>query len=169
MNNIAKNSTNTSDRIDADAEDGTPSRFVSIALMLLLATAAFCASIQPAAADVQHTVYRCVGAKNSISYQDVPCAPHQHTSAKRRFTVHTIDPKAAAHKPAREQDKQRLERSTTRVIRIATTRTQKPKPPSRCKAAKAKRELDLQRLGFKRDFKLLSAIDGAVWDACKGL
>ncbi len=169
MNDIANDSTNTSARMDAHTEGDAPSRIVSIALMLLLAMAAFCASIRPASAEVQHTVYRCIGAKNTVSYQDVPCGPHQHTSATRRFAVHTVDPKTVAQAHARVQGQQRRERSATRVIRIATARTQKPKPLSRCEAAKAKRVSESQRLGFKRDFKLMSTIDGAVWDACKGL
>ncbi len=165
MDDIAKNSTNASNTNQTHTEDSTQPCFVSMTLMLLLATATFCASIRPASAEMQHTVYRCIGAKNAISYQDVPCAPHEHTSATRRFTV----PKAVAQDRARKQDEQHRERSATRVIRIASARAEKPRPPSRCEAAKAKRESGLERLGLKRDFALMSSLDRAVWDACKGL
>jgi Domain of unknown function (DUF4124) len=151
-----------------DADNRELSRFASTLLILLLAVAAFSASIDPATAAEQGTIYRCVDARGSVSYQDAPCAPELRTTAIRRYTAHAVDPAQAAHRRAIEQETERSNRSYTVVVRAAPDR-QKPKTPSRCETAKSKRESGLQRMGFKVSFAMMSELDSTVWDACKGL
>jgi Domain of unknown function (DUF4124) len=144
------------------------SRFASALLLLLLATATLSACIGPATAASQGTIYRCVDAKGGVSYQDTACAPELRTTAVRRYTSYTIDPALAAHRRAIVQEMGQSNRVYASVGRTAP-RSQRPKGPSRCQAAKTKRESVLQRVGLKRNFAMMSELDGAVWDACKGL
>jgi hypothetical protein len=149
--------------------DEHDSPFIGWLLLSLLAVAAFAASIAPASAEAQRTIYRCVGAKTAISYQDVPCASDQAMTALHRFKSTGVDPALAARSQAIEQEMDRRNHGRTSAARGAAARVQKPKAPSRCETAKAKRHTSLDKLGFKRDFEQMSALDRAVWDACKGL
>jgi Domain of unknown function (DUF4124) len=151
-----------------DASASELSRFASTLLMLLLATATLCACIGPAAAASQGTIYRCVAANGSVSYQDTACAPELRTTAIRRYTSHTIDPALAAHRRAIEQEMDRRNRANSAALRAVSIR-QTPKTPSQCDTAKAKRESAVKRAGLKRTFAMMSELDGEVWDVCKGL
>jgi hypothetical protein len=168
MRDIARSTTKHSNSDGPHGAEHRLSRYASGALRLLLAIAMLCASVAPVAAETQRTIYRCIGINRAISYQDVPCDPHQRTSATRRYTVETVEPTSDAQRRSRKETSHR-ERGAQRVTSIVVSKRQTPKPPSRCEAAKAKRESGLARLGFKRDFDLMSALDRTVWDACKGL
>ncbi len=154
--------------ISQNASASELSRFASTLLTLLLATATLCACIGPAAAGTQGTIYRCVDANGSVSYQDTACAPELRTTATRRYTSYTIDPALAAHRRAIEQEIDRRNRVNPAALRVVSVR-QTPKTPSHCEIAKAKRESAVKRAGLKRTFAKMSELDGAVWDVCKGL
>lgn len=155
------------DRTHAAAQ---PPRWLSRWLLSMLALAAGVATISPASAETERAVYRCIAAKGAVSYQDVPCAPEQRMTALYRFRPGAVDPALLARSRAIEQEMDLRNRGRVAAVRTAASgAAQKPKPLSRCEAAKSKREVSLQRLGLKRDFDLMSALDRAVWDACRGL
>jgi hypothetical protein len=151
----------------------TLTRVMSNLWMLLLVVVTFAASIcsvsAATSAEAQRTIYRCIGRQGVVSYQDVPCPHDQRMSTVHRFKTAMIDPVLSARSRAIEQEMDLRNRGHIGALRVSVPRSQKQKPPSRCETAKAKRETFLQKLGFRRDFALMSAIDRAVWDACQGL
>jgi hypothetical protein len=169
---MMRRDTDTDTYIDSKTEcpcDEHDTPLLGWLLLSLLAAAAFMSSIAPVSADAQRTIYRCVAAKAAVSYQDVPCASNQTMTALHRFKSTELNPALLARSRAIEQEMERRNHGRTSAARSTVSRAQKPKAPSRCEAAKAKRETSLDKLGFKRDFELMSALDRAVWDACQGL
>jgi hypothetical protein len=146
-----------------------PRRWLSPLILSILALAAGAASVAPASAETERAIYRCIAAKGAVSYQDSPCAPEQRTTVLYRFRSGAVDSALLARSRAIEQEMDLRNRGRVAAMRTAASgAVQKPKPPSRCESAKSKREVALQRLGLKRDFDLMSALDRAVWDACRG-
>lgn len=135
-------------------------RFALYLCLCLLAIAA------PAAAGTLHV---CRDARGVRSYQDTPCAAGTHKEGTRAFEAKALDPALLARTRAIETEMDRRNRGG--VARIAAVRggSRRPPGPSPCQAAKTRREATLKRVGLKRDFDLLSRLDGEVWDACKGL
>ena len=109
-------------------------------------------------------LYRCVDHAGHVSYQTASCPNGQRTDRTIQYipdptsipvtalstvpdTRSALKPGKRAHKPARS-------------LRMPRT--------SPCAQAKAKREQQLRRLGFKRSFDDLSRIDADVRAVCKG-
>ena len=107
-------------------------------------------------------LYRCVGPAGQVSYQSAPCPVGQRTDRTIEFTPDPVLPVAAIASAPR-----RLGTSKRSGSRHAGGRTRKAQP-SPCARAKAKRDAQLERLGFKRTFDDLSRIDAAVRAVCKG-
>ncbi|MCC7247465.1 MAG: DUF4124 domain-containing protein [Lysobacter sp.] len=150
-------------------------RFVPALLCLLLFAAALDAHFGEASAAsgtstvaTQGTIYRCIDRHGGVSYQDTGCSPQQRTSAVRRFTAQGIDPALVARSRAIAEEMDLRNRGDGRRIAVARGGARKPTPPSACETAKRTRKATLDRVGFKRDFALLSRLDNEVWDVCKG-
>lgn len=166
----------TSARFLREARPQRRTPFVSALLCLLLFAAAFDAQFGEAfaasgtsTAATQGTIYRCIDRHGGVSYQDTGCSPEQRIAEVRRFTVQGIDPALAARSRAITEEMDRRNRGDGRRIAVARGGARKPAPPSACETAKRSRKATLDRVGFKRDFALLSRLDNEVWDVCKGL
>lgn len=153
---------------DSEGNAANAPRWLSRLLLSMLAWAAGIATILPASAESERAIYRCASAQGAVSYQDAPCKPEHRMTALYRFRPGSTDSAALARSRAIEQEMDLRNRSRVAAVRPQVAKTS-AKPPSRCEAAKSKRAASLQRLGLKRDFDQMSALDRAVWDACQGL
>lgn len=125
-------------------------RMPLIGLLLLLAW--------PAAAE---TLYRCVARDGAVSYQSQSCSASARLD---RVVEYRPEPVASLEQPPpRPALTRRVER---RSVRTATPRH--TTAADRCRAGKAKREAALQRLGLKRTYAQLSALDAEAGAACGG-
>ncbi len=113
------------------------------------------------------TLHVCVDARGTRSYQDIPCAPQTRALGTRAYDKATVDPTLAARTRAIEAEMDRRNRAGGGRIVVAGG-ARRPAAPSACEAAKAKRKATLDRVGLKRNFDLLSRLDGDVWSVCKG-
>ena len=121
----------------------------------------FC--LLPGLASAGH-LYRCVNRAGHVSYQSASCTAGQRTDRTIEFTQQPESIPASASAAATDK---RVVSKSRKVVRQSSGTMRKP-PPSPCARAKARRELQLQRLGFKRSFDDLSRIDAAVRAVCKG-
>lgn len=120
----------------------------------------------PAHAD---TLYHCRDAHGVSVYQNEPCAGALRAVGEREFSHAAIDPALAAQTEAARQALERRRIESMRGARLAAVRQRRePRAEDPCKAAKARRESTLKRVGLKRSYDLLSQLDGDVWDVCKG-
>ncbi|WP_374248832.1 DUF4124 domain-containing protein [Thermomonas sp.] len=117
----------------------------------------------PAQAD---SLYRCIARDGAVSYQSQPCAARQRLD---RVVEYRTEPLAARSGGVPEVSRRQPRRYANgsggnRIVRVgsATTASQ------RCRAGKAKREAALQRLGLKRSYDQLSALDTQVRAVCGG-
>lgn len=129
------------------------------ALALLICALAACALAAPVRAD---SLYRCVAARGTVSYQNAPCAGNQRTDR-----VIDYQPEATpAAAPKSVAAHRRVVSVRRRWYRTTPIRRAVPTAADRCRKGKAKREAALQRLGLKRTFADLSRLDAAVRAAC---
>ncbi|TXI48942.1 MAG: DUF4124 domain-containing protein [Lysobacter sp.] len=148
--------------------------WVPVSLCLLLCVAGLDAhfgearAVEAASTGTQGTIYRCVDRGGGVSYQNTGCSPEQRTSAIRRYSAQGIDSALVARSRAIEQEMDRRNRGEGRRVAAARSGARKATPPSACETAKRNRENTLERVGFKRDFALLSRLDNEVWKVCKG-
>ncbi|TLX22384.1 DUF4124 domain-containing protein [Thermomonas fusca] len=112
------------------------------------------------------SLYRCVGRDGAVSYQSRACAARQRLD---RVVEYRAEPGAARSGGVPEVSRRQPRRYANgsggnRIVRVggATTASQ------RCRAGKAKREAALQRLGLKRSYDQLSALDMQVRAVCGG-
>lgn len=179
MHASARNTFRNAFAQDRHAAAITPPRrrasLVPVSLCLLLFVAGLdahfgesvAASGTPAAV-AQGAIYRCIDRHGSVSYQDTGCSPEQRTSAVRRYSAQGIDPALVAQSRAIAEEMDRRNRGDGRRIAVARGGAHKPASPSACETAKRTRKTTLDRVGFKRDFALLSRLDNDVWNVCKG-
>lgn len=117
--------------------------------------------VLPAAAD---SLFRCVARSGAVSYQSQPCSAQQRLD---RVVDYRPEPVAAhmgrASILARRQPHTTMRMAAARGIRGGTVTAS-----DRCRAAKSQREASLQRLGLKRTYDQLSALDAGVRAACGG-
>lgn len=113
------------------------------------------------------TLYRCVDRHAQVSYQSVACGSGQRTARTIEFVPEPVASGTAAkiRVPTRTTKPSRT-RSTVYASR--TPQGKRKRGSDVCRAAKAKREAQLERLGLKRTFNDLSRIDAAVRAACNG-
>lgn len=115
-------------------------------------------------------IHICVDRNGGVSYQSDPCGPGQRTREVRTFRTVAVDPQIQRRTREIEREMDRRNH-TTRVATAGRSGAGRSRPatPSPCQTAKDQRKRELARVGLKRNFDLLSRLDGAVWDACKGL
>ena len=128
----------------------------------LLLIALLFAFLPPAQAD---SLYRCIARDGVVSYQSQACAAQQRLD---RVVEYRPDPVMARVAPAsaisRRQPRRYARSAGTRSVRAVST----PTATQRCRTGKARREVALQRLGLKRTYAQLSALDAEVRAACAG-
>lgn len=123
-------------------------RLLAIALVLLAA---------PTHAE---TLYRCVTGNGAVSYQSHPCSASARLD---RVLEYRPDPVANVERaPARPSSIRRPPRRSMRIV----ARRQPATAADRCRAGRAKRDAALQRLGLKRTYAQLSALDAEARAAC---
>lgn len=126
-------------------------RLPVIALLLLLAG--------PAPAE---TLYRCVARDGAVSYQSQPCMASARLD---RVVEYRPEPVANAERsPARPPSARRASRPGPRTATAG--HTPRTTAADRCRAAQAKRDAALERLGLKRTYAQLSRLDASVRAAC---
>ena len=130
-------------------------------LLLLLPTAVDAASL-----------YKCVARSAPVSYQSEPCGA---AATARVWEVTPEPPPDAAERARRRQDHQRGRAESRYLSRLA--RTDRPSRARAyairlgggrdCDAARERRERKLAAVGLERDYELVSALNDAVFEACK--
>lgn len=118
--------------------------------------------VLPAAAD---SLFRCVARSGAVSYQSQPCSAQQRLD---RVVDYRPEP-VAVHAEQTSVMSRRQPRISARSGNMRVIRTRGVTTASdRCRASKAQREASLQRLGLKRTYDQLSALDAGVRAACGG-
>lgn len=110
-------------------------------------------------------VYRCVAAGGAVSYQSQPCGSGQRLDRTVAYQPDAL-PEAAGQAHPLSQRQPRLQRRHGRSRTLHAPQAQMITHNQRCRAGKAQRELALQRLGLKRTYAQLSALDAQVRQAC---
>ena len=113
------------------------------------------------------TLYRCVDRHAQVSYQSAACGSGQRTARTIEFVPEPIAPETAA-KIRAPISTSKPSRTRSTVYASRTPQGKRKRGSDVCRAAKAKREAQLERLGLKRTFNDLSRIDAAVRAACNG-
>ncbi|KQZ57821.1 MULTISPECIES: DUF4124 domain-containing protein [unclassified Lysobacter] len=134
-----------------------------LAILLLLC-------LLPAAAGA-HNVYKCVARTGAVSYQSAPCA----AATTARIWDATPEPPPDSVELQRREQAYRSGLTESRYLsRLAgTDRPGRARAYSirlgghGCEAARARRERKLAAAGMDRDYDLVSALNTAVFDACK--
>jgi len=122
-----------------------------IALLLLLAG--------PAPAE---TLYRCIARDGAVSYQALPCSASARLD---RVVEYRLEPVAnVARSPARPALTRRGSRPGPRTATAG--HISRTTAADRCRAARARRDAALERLGLKRTYVQLSRLDASVRAAC---
>lgn len=111
------------------------------------------------------SLYRCVARDGAVSYQSQACAAQQRLDRMVDYQTEAAAARAAPE-PAvsRRQPRRYARTSAGRVARAGGTAS----ASQRCRTGRAQREAALQRLGLKRTYAQLSALDAAVREACPG-
>ena len=104
------------------------------------------------------SLYRCVGERGQISYQTASCGTGQRTDRTIEYTPDPISTRPHAALASAAKRRAPNLRSSGKRLHFASTRKPQQSP---CARAKAKREAQLQKLGFERTFDDLSRIDAA--------
>lgn len=117
--------------------------------------------VLPAEAD---SLFRCVARSGAVSYQSQPCSAQQRLD---RVVDYRPEPMAAhmgrASILTHRQPRTGMRMAAARGIRGGTLTAS-----DRCRAGKTQREASLQRLGLKRTYDQLSALDASVRAVCGG-
>ena len=109
-------------------------------------------------------LYRCVSRSGHVSYQAMSCPSDQQMDLRIEFTSEP----ATAASTVRRSERTAAVGAKSRVARTPVIRSNRKAKASPCMRAKAQRERELERLGFKRTFDDLSRIDAKVRAVCKG-
>jgi hypothetical protein len=125
----------------------------------------------PLAADAA-TLYKCVARSGAVSYQSQACAA---TATARVWEATPQPPPDAAELARRQQAEQRGQADSRYLSPLAGT----DRPGGArayairlgdgrdCDIARERRERKLAAVGMERDFALVSALNDAVFEACK--
>ncbi|WP_084602403.1 DUF4124 domain-containing protein [Thermomonas hydrothermalis] len=116
-------------------------------------------------------LYRCLDRANGVTYQSQPCAHGQRTDRVIAYTPDPpVVPTARADNPGAHTAHPRAARtgSSLRPIRLRHAPTRLTTAADRCRAAHAKRQAALERLGLRRTFAQLSRLDAQVRAVCGG-
>ncbi|WP_028839671.1 DUF4124 domain-containing protein [Thermomonas fusca] len=131
-------------------------------MRLLLLIGLLCVLLPHAQAE---SLYRCVGRDGAVSYQSQPCAARQRLD---RVVEYQPEPVTVRSGPAPAVSRRQPRRYSNgsggnRIVRASSATASQ-----RCRIGKAKREASLQRLGLKRSYDQLSALDTQVRAVCGG-
>lgn len=114
-------------------------------------------------------LFRCVAADGGVSWQDAPCAEGSRLSRAVPILVEsTPEPK----KTAKRARPQAVSAPSQRPAASRSTRGSSGVRSQRrieCEAARKQHAAAIERLGLKRTFDQLRALDDQVQEACKGL
>lgn len=109
-------------------------------------------------------LHKCVAAGGSVSYQSAPCPPGSAVAWKRAYVPDPPTPHASVRQSASRTSPPRTSAPRRSASPRRSPARQRTDP---CEAAKAYRERTLARVGLKRTFDLLRALDDRVYEACK--
>lgn len=118
------------------------------------------------------TIYKCVGAKGSLSYQSEPCPASARRATAKVYGAIYEDPAAERRVEQIQREMDARSRETHRKpygYRSSGGYTQRDRQRSDCDAAKSHRERTLEAAGMFRNFDLLRQLDDQVARACKNL
>ena len=117
----------------------------------------------PSLADAGN-LYRCISRSGHVSYQATGCPSHQRMDRRIEFTSEPAPLVATA----RRTERTAVVGAKSHMARTDVIRSNRKAKASPCSQAKARRERELERLGFKRTFDDLSRIDAKVRAVCNG-
>lgn len=138
-------------------------RCMSIFFFLLLL------ALHPRLCIAQGVIYKCSGSKGHVSYQTEPCSVGSKLAGVKSYDA----------MPFRDDIARKLEADRD-ALRLRRQREREPSddyvyPPADtvpykvqvCRAAKARRQQELVRVGLKRTYDFGRRLDAEVYDACK--
>lgn len=112
------------------------------------------------------SLYRCVARDGAVSYQSQPCSAQQRLDRVVAYQPETVAAPVGTSPAVSRRQLRRSANSSSggRMVRVVST----PTASQRCRAGKIRREAALQRLGLKRTYAQLSALDAEVRAVCAG-
>ena len=114
-------------------------------------------------------------AKGHKTYQNSPCPVGTRIDRARDYDEVPVDPRleAQTRQTQREMDARnraaRQDAVTTQVFVTPRGEDARDRQRRLCAEARAYREREIERVGLRRTYDLLSRLDRMVFDACKGL
>ena len=121
------------------------------------------------------TIYTCVDAKGHKTFQNAPCPVGTRVDRARDYDEAPVDPRLAAQTRQTQREMDARNRAanqevvTTQVVVAPRGEDARDRQRRLCAEARAYRERELERVGLRRTYDLLSRLDRMVFDACKGL
>lgn len=112
------------------------------------------------------SLYRCVARSGAVSYQSQACPVQQRLDRVVDYQPEPVAARARTPSAVSRRQPRRYANGNggNRMVRAGSAST----ASQRCRASKAQREATLQRLGLKRTYVQLSALDASVRAACTG-
>lgn len=112
------------------------------------------------------SLYRCITRDGAVSYQSQPCAARQRLDRVVEYRAEPVVARSGVVPEVTRRQPRRYANGSggNRILRVGSAST----ASQRCRAGKAKREASLQRLGLKRSYDQLSALDTQVRAVCGG-
>ena len=121
------------------------------------------------AALAQGVIYKCVGAKGAVTYQNAPCPLGAVAQGAKAYADIPYDPRLADEvRRDRLALDQRKQQAQSAPVIVGRSGAPSPDPKvKRCRDAKARREEVLDQVGLSRTYDLLQRLDREVYDGCK--
>ena len=135
-------------------------RFVSICVFLFA-----CALPQPAVR-AQGVIYKCVGAKGAVAYQNLPCPAGATVHMAKPYAGIPYDP-ALAEKVQRDRVALDQRKWRAQGYSGGYSGSAVPVKVQRCRDARARRKSTLDAWGLASTYDLRQRLDSEVWEACK--
>ena len=122
------------------------------------------------------TLFRCVAQDGAVAYQDVPCGGDTVLTRTIPVAAEPGGGEAGAKKKTKKQTSRKAtagaagqQATASAAIASSSVRGERAKRRDACRAARESREAALARMGLRRTFEQLRALDDRVHDVCKGL
>ena len=114
-------------------------------------------------------------AKGHKTFQNAPCPAGTRVVRQRDYDEVEVDPRLQAQTRRAQQEMDARNRSARSssgdgvVVVAPRGEDARDRQRRQCAEARAYRERELERVGLRRTYDLLSRLDRMVFDACKGL
>lgn len=135
-------------------------RFVSICVFL------FACALPQTAVRAQGVIYKCVGAKGAVAYQNSPCPAGSAVRGAKPYADIPYD-SSLAEKVQRDRAALDQRKWQSQGYSAGYSGSAVSFKVQRCRDARARRKSTLDAWGLASTYDLRQRLDREVWEACK--